>query len=341
MTAAMSTRQGRHLGIAGGGEFGIRVLGPDGPPSLALRLPGEPDEPSELGDPNDPSGPGDPSDPSDPSEPSEPGAGNTAPSASRATAGFGPNGGISEAWPEGAELLRQHPITWNGSPDPLRGSEIWRAISPTTVLAGLRDTTSATYLLQALDFGRLNGLRFRMSTARPATSRRDRRTRQGRTFGTVCALSTLLCWPGHAREDLTVGAARAAKSAMQRQRIGVHPEPALVMRWVIALAERFPGDPMALAPLLLKLRWFDGGQEFLLPARWPSALLSGDAVAVSGAGSVEIGAGLGAADPDPIGFAAGLESRAGQSGADPVDDALRRALQLARRSISRPSDQPA
>ena len=110
------------------------------------------------------------------------------------------------------------------------------------------------------------------------------------------------------------------------------------MRWIVALAERFPGDPMVLAPLLLRLRWFDGGQEFLLPSRWPAALLSGDAVAVSGAGSVEVGAGLGAVDPDPIGFVASLEPRAGKSSANPVDDALRRALHLARRSTSRPSD---
>lgn len=317
MTAAMTSRQGRQLQLSGDGEFGVRILGPDGPPSLALRLPGDPvtaDAAPATGLPS----PG-----------------------SQTPTGFGPDGGPSEAWPEGAELLWRRRIDCGSGPDPLHGGEIWRAITPTMVLAGLRDTASTASLLQALDFGRLNGLRFRMSTARPSTGRRDRRCGQGRTFGTVCALSTLLYWPGQAREELTVGAARAARSAMQQQRVGTHPEATLVMRWVVALAERFPSDPMALAPLLLKLRWFDGGQEFLLPARWPAALLSGDAVAVSGAGSLEIGTGLGAADPDPIGFVAGLESRSDQSGANPVDDALHRALQVARHSASRPTDRPA
>jgi hypothetical protein len=176
-----------------------------------------------------------------------------------------------------------------------------------------------------------------MSTARPATSRRDRRTDLGRTFGTVCALSTLLCWPGHAQAELTGGAARAATEALQQVRVARHPGAALALRWVVALATAFPGDPMALTPLLLKLRWFEAGQDFLLPARWPSALLSGDAVAVSGTGSTQVGAGLGAVAPDGVAFVAGLEQRTSEQAALPSDDALRRALELVGRLVTTPA----
>jgi hypothetical protein len=280
VTAVAPRRRGRHLLAAADGELAVRVMGPDGPPSLSLRLPG----------------------PSD-------------------------RAGLVDDVATGL--------------DPLHGSELWRAVTPTTMLAGLRDTVSATHLLEVLGFGRLNGLRFRMSTAVPATGRRDRLQGQNQTFGTVCALSTLLCWPGHAREDLTVGAARAATATLQHRRVLAHAEAALAMRWVVALAGAFPGDPMVLAPLLLRLRWFEAGQEFLLPARWPSAVLSGDAVGVSGGGSFEVRAGLGAADPDPVGFVAGLESRARQRAPEPGNDVLQRALMVARKPGSRPCDQQA
>jgi hypothetical protein len=278
VTAVALRRRGRHLQVAADGEFAVRVMGPDGPPSLSLRSPG----------------------PVDPAQPAEDG-----------TTGL----------------------------DPLYGNEIWRAVTPTTMLAGLRDTMSATQLLDVLGFGRLNGLRFRMSTARPATGRRDSLRGQDRAFGTVCALSTLLCWPGHAREDLTVGAARAARAALKHRRVLARAEAALAMRWVVALADAFPGDPMVLAPLLLELRWFERGQEFLLPARWPSAVLSGDAVGVSGGGSIEIRAGLGATDADPVGFVAGLDTRARERPPEPENEVLQRALAAARQFDSHPSDQ--
>jgi hypothetical protein len=105
----------------------------------------------------------------------------------------------------------------------------------------------------------------------------------------------------------------------------------------VALATAFPGDPMALAPLLLKLRWFEAGQDFLLPARWPSALLSGDAVAVSGSGSTQLGAGLSTVDPDGAAFIAGLEQRTGEQAALPSDDALHSALDLVGRLVTAPN----
>jgi hypothetical protein len=225
--------------------------------------------------------------------------------------------------------------------DPLYGNEIWRAVTATTMLVGLRSTVSSGQLLEMLDCGRLTGLRFRMATARPTIGRRDWPRAQDRTFGTLCGLSTLLCWPGHARAELTARAAEAAKVALQRRRVTGHREAALVMRWVLALAEAFPGDPLVLAPLLLKLRWFEAGQEFMVPARWPLAMLAGEAVGVSGEGSVVMGAGLGAGDADPVGFVSGLESRAGELSVEPHDEVLARALVAARRHVCRPSGRPA
>jgi hypothetical protein len=282
MTTTTSGRRARHLLAVPDDDLAMRLLGPDGPPSLTLRLPGD-------------------------------------------------------VPPPGLELLHGDPSAWGGEPDPLAGNELWRAVSATTVLAGLRDTAITAELLEILGYGRLNGLRFRMSTARPASSRRDRRTDLGRTFGTVCALSTLLCWPGHARGELTSGASRAATEALQQPGVARHPGAALALRWVVALAAAFPGDPMALAPLLLKLRWFEAGQDFLVPARWPSALLSGDAVAVSGSGSTQVGAGLGAVAPDAVAFVANLEQRTGEPAALPSDDALRRALALVGRLVPAPT----
>ena len=236
----------------------------------------------------------------------------------------------------GARPLNRRPPSWPGDPDPLGGNELWRTVTPSTMLAGLRETAAAVQLLQALDLDRLNGLRFRMATARPATGRRDRHQVPGRTFGTIGALSTLLSWPGQARVDLTVAAAGAATAALAQRRVSGHPDAALAMRWVVALAVAFPGDPMALAPLLLQVRWFDAGEEFVLPARWPSALLSGGAVAVSGAGSAEVGAGLGAASTNPLAFVTGLQPRAGRESGPPPQHELARAVQVARRLAARP-----
>lgn len=261
--------RGRHRLVAADAQLAVRTLGLDGPPSLALRLPG-PVDPAELVD------------------------------------------GVAMGL------------------DPLLGNEIWRVVTPTTMLVGLRDTASAAQLLEVLDDDRLSGLRFRMSSARPATASDDRPRAQDRMIGTMSALSTLLRWPGHARTDLSAGVARAATAALQERRVAVHAEAALAMRWVVALAESFPGDPMVLAPLLLKLRWFESGQEFLLPARWPSAMLSGDAVGVSGEGSIHVGGGLGAPDADPVSFVAGLESRFREELADLPDDLLQQALTAAR-----------
>lgn len=220
-------------------------------------------------------------------------------------------------------------------PDPLRGNEVWRALGPTTMLAGLRDTTTAAQLLEALAFGRLKGLQLRMLATGPGSTRRDQ------AFGTVSALSTLLCWPARDRAELTEGAEQAAASALQKRRVLAHAEAALAMRWVVALSRAFPGDPMALSPLLLRLRWFDSGEEFVLPPRWPVAVLAGEAAGVSGVGSRLAGAGLGAQPLDSFGFVAGLDHQAGERRGEPQRGSLDRALELARRLVGTPTPDPA
>jgi hypothetical protein len=219
--------------------------------------------------------------------------------------------------------------------DPLYGNEIWHAVSPTMMLAGVRDTVAAEQLLDLLGYGRLTALRAAMAAAGPGMTRRDR------TFGTVSALSTLLCWPEHSRGELTSGAGLAAMDALQRRRVSSRIEATLAMRWVVTLATTFPGDPMVLAPLLLQLRWFDRGEEFVLPAGWPAAVLSGDAVNVSGLGSAVIDAGLGSAGSNPNAFVAALDRHAGERRHEPDHDVLERALNLARALASRPAEYPA
>ncbi|HET9653896.1 MAG TPA: hypothetical protein VFP72_00950 [Kineosporiaceae bacterium] len=219
--------------------------------------------------------------------------------------------------------------------DPLYGNEIWHAVTPTMMLAGLRDTVTAEQFLDCLGYGRLTALRAAMAAAGPGLTRRDR------TFGTVSALSTLLCWPAQARLQLTTAAGEAAVQALQRRRVMSRVETTLAMRWVVTLSRTFPGDPMVLAPLLLTLRWFDRGEEFVLPAGWPSAVLSGDAVNVSGLGSCVVDAGLAAREPNPDAFVAALDRHAGEPRREPAADALDRALGLARTLASRPAGRPA
>lgn len=240
--------------------------------------------------------------------------------------------------------------------DLLRGGEVWRAATPLTMLAGLRDSVAVEQLLETLDVAWLDDLRIRLDadhpitdhpiTTRPGTrfpiSRRRRALRpRDRTLDILYELSRLYACPQRDRSEFTACAAEAANRALRRPPVAEHPETATALHWMVSLAGAFPGEPMVLAPLLFALRRFEADLAFLVPARWPVALLSGDAVGVCGVGSVVVTADLGTGDPDLPGFLSAMESGPEGGGPEPDGETVARALEIARETVAPTNVRPA
>jgi hypothetical protein len=226
----------------------------------------------------------------------------------------------------------------------MRGREVWHTVTDTTVLAGPRSPAGAVRLLDQLRCPTLTRMRQRLVAAAHDAPNEP--------SAAAAALGTLLQWPYRARTALVHDVCCAVDAALQGCLLTDRPEVSRTLGWVLALTLAYPGDPLVLAPILLRVRRLPAGSSFVLPAGWPFARLTGAAV---GVGTGEVGllrATLGGDHGDVAGFASALErqptragqprvlparpARAGRSGGapancgQPADDALDRALELAR-----------
>lgn len=148
--------------------------------------------------------------------------------------------------------------------DPYAKPEVLVALAPTWVLAGFRSGPSAAAALARLDSRVVHPLIERVIAAVDA---RD-------------ALVYLLAVDGEARVALAAAAAAADDPS----------DPALA--WVRRLAEAFPDDPTALAPLLLDLQLLRPGDGVFLPAGVPHAYLHGAGVELMSASDNVVRGGL-------------------------------------------------
>jgi hypothetical protein len=205
--------------------------------------------------------------------------------------------------------LSLRPVPERGSPsDPLRGREVWHIVTDTTVLAGPRSPAGAVRLLDQLRCPALTRMRQRLVAAIHEVP--------GEPSATAAALRTLLQWPYRTRTALVHDVACAVDTAFQRGLLAGRPEVSRTLGWVLALTLAYPGDPLVLAPVLLRVRRLPAGCSFVLPAGWPFARLTGAAVGVGTGEQGRLHATLGQDHVDIAAFVSALErqpSRAGHS----------------------------
>jgi hypothetical protein len=210
----------------------------------------------------------------------------------------------------------------NGPTDPMHGHEIWYAASDTVVLLGPRSTRMAERLLDHLTFGGLKPLRLRMAAA-------ELNTPPDSKSGTLSAISTLACWPSKRRGGLVSGVAACAREALEHLPVTKTGSTATAMRWLVKLAQDFPEDPLALAPVLLQLRKYEAGAKYLVPPGWLHAHLSGVAVGLASVHTELVCGGLGPATVDGSTFVTAIGSHQGEHAPEPGPHTLRYAARLA------------
>lgn len=169
--------------------------------------------------------------------------------------------------------LSLRPVPGPGSRDPLRGREVWHTVTDTTVLAGPRSPAGAVRLLDQLRCPTLTRMRQRLVAATHDVPNEP--------SAAAAALGTLLQWPYRARTTLVHDIACAVDSVFTSSLMTDRPEVSRTLGWVLALALAYPGDPLVLAPVLLRSRRLPAGTSFVLPAGWPFLRLTGAAVGVS------------------------------------------------------------
>jgi hypothetical protein len=233
--------------------------------------------------------------------------------------------------------LSLRPVAEPGAPsDLLRGREVWHTVTDATVLAGPRSPAGAVRLIDQLRCPTLTRMRQRLVAATHEAA--------GEPSATAQALGHLLQWPHRARTCLVHDVACAVDAAFQGAVLTDRPEVSRTLGWVLALTLAYPGDPLALAPLLLRVRRLPAGSSFVLPPGWPFARLTGSAVGVGAGESSLLRARFGRDHGDADSWTAALErplARAGQGlptdrrrssthALPAVDAALERAFDQAR-----------
>lgn len=146
--------------------------------------------------------------------------------------------------------------------DPYAKPEVLVALAPTWVLVGFRTGQDAAARLRALG---------------PTTA--DLAALVAGEPDARQALIHLLTAPAEEKATLAATAARVGAFAGAR-------------RWVRRLAAAYPGDPAALAPLILDLRMLHPGEGVFLPAGVPHMYLEGAGVELMGASDNVVRGGL-------------------------------------------------
>ena len=149
--------------------------------------------------------------------------------------------------------------------DPYAKPEVLVAVVPTWVLAGLRTGADAARRLREVEDPAVAGLAALVADAPDARE----------------ALVALVTAPEARRAAWAAAAAATPVS---------DDDPA--RRWVRRLAAAQPGDPTALAPLLLTLRHLAPGDGIFLPAGVPHAYLKGAGIELLGASDNVVRGGL-------------------------------------------------
>jgi hypothetical protein len=165
-----------------------------------------------------------------------------------------------------------------------RTSRCWRQCWPTWLACGGSVDTAAKTL-----FCHPNTVRYRLNRVairrpglnvpalRPVLLTLESEAVQTGPAGVLAILAT---WPRAQRRALASLICECAHGLLGGTATSLDPDGQSSLEWVITLAEQNPDDPLAVAPLLLRLHRLQPGQPIYLPNGVPHACLSGVGVEI-------------------------------------------------------------
>jgi len=156
--------------------------------------------------------------------------------------------------------------------DPYPKPEFLYALTPFEALAGCRPGREAADTLAVLDLPELAPV-----------------VRAARYQGTAAAIGRLARWPAADRPALV---ARIRAACLERRSAPLPPATQRLLALVLRLVGEHPGDPLVLAPALLRLHDLPPGGTMFVPPGVLHAYLSGTAVEIMSASDNVVRAGL-------------------------------------------------
>jgi mannose-6-phosphate isomerase len=167
--------------------------------------------------------------------------------------------------------------------DPYPKPEMVYALSPMQVLAGCRPAAEAAGLVDRL-LDAAGG-----PSRAPLLAELDAVLAGPGTGGVVASLGLIAAWPAGHRAGLAAEAVGAAAALAGEEPFG----------WMPVLSEQHPGDPLVVAPALLRLLVLPVGGTLFLPAGVPHAYLHGFGLEVMAPSDNVVRAGLTSKRVDP------------------------------------------
>jgi mannose-6-phosphate isomerase len=151
--------------------------------------------------------------------------------------------------------------------DPYAKPEMLLPVTEFAALAGLRPRERVIQMLARLDVPALRPVL-------PAL------TSQPGQAGPAGVLAILAGWPPAQRGALADSICERARGLLGATAASLDPDEQSSLDWVLTLAGQHPGDPLVVAPLLLRLHRLQPGQAMYLPAGVPHAYLAGVGVEI-------------------------------------------------------------
>ena len=151
--------------------------------------------------------------------------------------------------------------------DPYAKPEMLLPVTEFAALAGLRRQDQVIQMLTSLNIPAL----------RPALAALESGAGQAGPAGVLAMLAT---WPRAQRGALARSICARAHGLLGATAASLDPDQRSSLEWVITLAGQYPGDPLVVAPLLLRLHRLPPGQPIYLPSGVPHAYLSGVGVEI-------------------------------------------------------------
>lgn len=163
--------------------------------------------------------------------------------------------------------------------DPYAKPEMLLPVTEFATLAGLRDRERVIQMLASLDIPAL---------AHVLEALRSRDGQSG-SAGTLAALAT---WPRDRRAALASAVAGRARELLDGPGAQLDADEQSSLGWVIMLARQHPGDPLVMAPLILRLHLLQPGRPMYLPPGVPHAHLTGTGLEIMASSDNVVRAGL-------------------------------------------------
>lgn len=146
--------------------------------------------------------------------------------------------------------------------DPYAKPEMLLPVTEFAAMAGLRRRDRLIQMMAGMD---VPGLRPVLQALKS----------QPGQAGPANALATLAIWPQAQRHALAVSIRDRARRLLDEPATSLDADLRSSLEWVITLADQHPGDPLVIAPLVLRLHRLQPRQAMYLPAGVPHAYLSG------------------------------------------------------------------